>query len=328
MAEKISALNGIYRYDPDSKAAPRIITLRPDLTCDLHAVDPASGEQRLLTIGTYVINWGPTIELTWTQRPSINVPTSENYALIDDARTLTRMGGGYLRYKGPADPAITGPAAPLAPRVPSPQAVRSAAEVEAPPQTTAVQPSTSGPETPPPEAAPGVDWGKWIAAGAAVGGALALKGLKALAKEIERASAQKNAGDADSPQGSSAPLPDDGQLDPRVVGAFSRGDFYSSGSFSASTSVTRVFLPDGRFFITSAASADYTHLHSGAGVSASTAAERGYQSAGRDSRGRWTTRGKVLYLAYDDGDTGEVEYGIDGGSLVLWVDGAPQVWER
>ncbi|MBK9125497.1 MAG: hypothetical protein IPM16_20560 [Chloroflexi bacterium] len=325
MPEKINALNGIYRYDPDSKAAPRIITLRPDLTCDLHAVDPASGEQRMLTIGTYAVNWGPTIELTWTQRPSINVPNSESYAVIDDARTLTRMGGGYLRYKGPADPAVTGPVAPLMLHVPPPPQTVEPADSTPP----TAEPSTrSEPNVPQPEAKPGIDWGKWITTGAVVGGALALKGLKALAKEIERTSPQKTGEDSGGTQGTSAPLPGDGQYDPRVIGAFSRGEFYSSGGFSASTSVTRVFLPDGRFFVTSAVSADYTNLHSGAGVSATKAAERGYQSAGRDSRGRWTTRGKVLHLAYDDGDIGEVEYSIDGGNLVLWIDGKPQIWER
>lgn len=327
MPEKINALNGIYRYDPDSKAAPRVITLRPDLTCDLHAVDPASGEQRMLTIGTYAVNWGPTIELTWTQRPSINVPNSESYAVIDDARTLTRMGGGYLRYKGPADPGVTGPVAPLMLHIPPPPQAVEAAAVDAPPPPAA-EPSTAAAEAGQPESKPGIDWGKWIATGAVVGGSLALKGLKALAKEIERTSPQKSAEDSGGTQSTSTPLPSDGQRDPRVVGAFTRSEFYGSSGFSASTSVTRVFLPDGRFFVTSAVSADYTNLHSGAGVSASKATERGYQNAGRDSRGRWSTRGKVLHLAYDDGDIGEVEYSIDGGNLVLWIDGKPQIWER
>lgn len=325
MAEKINALNGIYRYDPDSKAAPRVITLRPDLTCDLHAVDPATGEQRMLTIGTYVVNWGPTIELKWTQRPSSNVPSSEHYALIDDARTLTRMGGGYLRYKGPAKPDVAGPVAPVMPHVPPAPQAAEAADVSTP--STAEQPAAATAEASQPEAKPGIDWGKWIAAGAIVGGSLALKGLKALAREIERTSPRQDEGDPGSAHDVSAP-PTGGQHDPRIVGAFTRSEFYSSGRFSASTAVTRVFLPDGRFFVTSSVSADYTNPYSGAGVSASKAAERGYQNAGRDSRGRWSTRGKVLHLAYDDGDVGEVEYSIDGGNLVLWIDGKPQIWER
>ena len=148
------------------------------------------------------------------------------------------------------------------------------------------------------------------------------QGQNGPAMEIALAStgkvARAPASSASAPKSGSAAKPR--ELDPALVGHWSKSESYTSGDFSAASETNIYLLPDGTYRYGA------SKLYGGGD-----AGSFGSEGAGGGEQGRWSTAGRILYV-FDPASSQWSQfarYYVEGNrALLTYGNGKREVWQR
>lgn len=136
----------------------------------------------------------------------------------------------------------------------------------------------------------------------------------ALAKTGAAPGAPARSGDAPAPQAQGR------EIDPALVGRWSKSESYTSGDFSAASETNLQLFPDGTYRFGA------SKLYGGGD-----AGSFGSEGAGGGEQGRWSTANRILYVL--DAASGQwsayARYYVEGNrALLTYGNGKREVWQR